>query len=145
MLLCGQTVGCRWRKSVVEWRLRALSRCWCCRSCLGHIRPRPRCWGCYHALAAIACFAFAVMRIVTGDHRCWEECLPVSWEPVVINKQQVNVAFLVHVNHIGIQINHSKIQLNKLFSWLIQLNKMAIQCSLSEASFIKYTSSRYQR
>ena len=48
------------------------------------------------------------------------------------------VAFLVHVNHIGIQIHHSKIQLNKLFSLLIQFNKIAIQCNISEASLIKW-------
>ena len=48
------------------------------------------------------------------------------------------IAFLVHVNHIGIQINHSKIQLNKFFSLLIQFNKIAVQCNICEASLIKY-------
>ena len=48
------------------------------------------------------------------------------------------IAFPVHINHIGIQINHSKIQLNELFSLLIQFNKIAIQCNISEASLIKY-------
>ena len=46
-------------------------------------------------------------------------------------------AFLVHVDHIDIQINHSKAQLNKLFSLVIQFNKIAIQYSISEASLIK--------
>ena len=45
-----------------------------------------------------------------------------------------NIAFLVHISHIDIQINHSKIQLNKLFSLLIQFNKIAIQYNISEAS-----------
>ena len=34
---------------------------------------------------------------------------------------------LVHVNHIDVQINHSKIQFNNLFSLAIQFNKIEIQ------------------
>ena len=37
------------------------------------------------------------------------------------------IAFLFHVNHIGIQINYLKIQFIKLFSLVIQLNKIEIQ------------------
>ena len=48
------------------------------------------------------------------------------------------MAFLVHVNHNSIQVNHSKIQHNKLFSLVIQFNKIFIQCNISEASLIKY-------
>ena len=39
----------------------------------------------------------------------------------------VIIAFLVHFNQIGIQINHSKIQFNKLFSLVVQFNKIEIQ------------------
>ena len=53
----------------------------------------------------------------------------------LFGKLRVYIAFLVHVNHIGIQIKHSKIQLNKLFSLLIQFNKIAI--NISETSLIK--------
>ena len=50
--------------------------------------------------------------------------------------EYIFIAFLVHVNHIGTQINHSKIQLHKLFSLFIEFNKIAIQCNISEASLI---------
>ena len=36
------------------------------------------------------------------------------------------IAFPVHINHISIQINHSKIQFNKLFSLVIQFNIIKI-------------------
>ena len=46
----------------------------------------------------------------------------------IIDKiQQYYIAFLVHVNHIGIPINHSKIQFNMLFSLAIQFNKIEIK------------------
>ena len=43
------------------------------------------------------------------------------------NVAQHNIAFLVHINHIGIRINHSKSQFYKLFSLVIQFNKIEIQ------------------
>ena len=38
----------------------------------------------------------------------------------------------------SVVVNHSKIKLSKLFSLLIQFNKIAIQCNTSQASLIKY-------
>ena len=79
------------------------------------------------------------IRVKIGMSVCVSKCeLLICGDFCLVAVAIVLFCFLVHVNHIDIQFNHSKIKLNKIFSLVIQFNKIAIQCNTPEASLIKY-------